>query len=100
LPATDDFPNGSYRKLLQPASGIIDLDTQKEIRFQICIENSLKREEVQLRTDLKKFEDEKKKSVEKTGVIRINVSGEIIMTTRETLTHVPKSMRSMISNGR
>jgi hypothetical protein len=40
------------------------------------------------------------KDIKKTDVIRLNVGGEIMMTTRETLTRVPKSILSIMFNGR
>jgi hypothetical protein len=66
-------------------------------------ENDLKRDEEQLRIDRKKFEEEKKqmqKTINNRDVFRLNVGGEIMMTTRQTLTRVPKSILSMLFNGR
>ena len=39
-------------------------------------------------------------SIKNTDVIRFNVGGEIMMTTRETLTHIQKSILSIMFNGR
>ena len=49
-----------------------------------------------------RFEARKKplKSIENIDVIRLNVGGEIIMTTRQTLTKIPKSILSIVFNGR
>ncbi len=53
------------------------------------MENVLKRDEEQLKIDRQKFEEEKKqmqKDINNIDVIQLNVGGQIIMTTRETLT--------------
>jgi transcription termination factor NusB len=61
-------------------------------------ENNSKKEEEQLNPDHERFEKEKQitKIVENTDVIRLNVSDEMMMTTLETLTPIPKSILSMI----
>jgi hypothetical protein len=54
-------------------------------------------------TDRKKFKKKKKliqKLAKNTDVIRLNVGGEFIMTTRETLTRVPKSTLAIMFNDR
>jgi hypothetical protein len=63
-------------------------------------ENNSKKDEEQLKSDHEKFEKEKQitKIVENIDVIRLNVSNEMMMTTRETLTRIPKSILSMIFN--
>ena len=56
-----------------------------------------------LKIDRKKFEEEKnqlQKDIENIDVIRLNVGGEMMMVTRETLLHAPKSILSMMFNGR
>jgi len=55
-------------------------------------ENSSKKEEEQLKPDHEQFEKEKQitKIVENTDVIRLNVGSEMMMTTLETLTPIPK----------
>ena len=63
----------------------------------------MKRDKEQLKNDRQKLEEEKKqmqKFVENTDVIRLNVGGEIIMTTRQTLTRVPKSILALMFNCR
>jgi hypothetical protein len=67
------------------------------------MENDLKIDEERLKIDRQKFEEEKKqmqKPVENIDLIRLNIGGEIIMTTRETLTRIPKSTLSLMFNGR
>ena len=67
------------------------------------LDNDLKRDEEQLRIDRENFEEEKKqmqKTTNNTDVFRLNVGGEIMMTTRQTLTRVPKSILSRLFNGR
>jgi hypothetical protein len=65
--------------------------------------DDLTRDEEQLRIDRQKFEEEKQqagKNVNNSDVFRLNIGGEIIMTTRETLTRIPKSILSVMFNGR
>ena len=67
------------------------------------LKEDLKKEMEQLKINRKKFEEMTKqmqKSIENRDVIRLNVGGEIIMTTRETLIRVPKSILSTMFNGR
>jgi sugar lactone lactonase YvrE len=52
-----------------------------------------------LNLDREKFEEEKNE-IGNRDVIRLNVGGEIIMTTRETLTRIPKSTLAIMFNGR
>ena len=56
----------------------------------------------QIKIDKKKLEDEKKmgKRVKMTDVIRLNVGGEIIVTTRNSLTSVSMSVLTKLFNGR
>jgi hypothetical protein len=87
---------------------VIDSTTVQPIHEKIGgeilkIQNDLKTDEEQLKIDRQKFEEEKKqkeKYFKNIDVIRLNVGGEIIMTTRQTLTRIPKSILSMIFNGR
>jgi hypothetical protein len=63
---------------------------------------NLMRDKEQLRIDREEF---RKKSgtpllIKTTDVFRLNVGGEIIMTTRDTLTRFPKSILSIMFNGR
>ncbi len=61
-------------------------------------ENNSKKEEEQLKPDREQFEKEKQitKIVENSDVIRLNASDEMMMTTLETLTPIPKLILSMI----
>ncbi len=74
----------------------------KAVAELIKLENDLKRDREQLEIDQKKLADAKKlpNSIENTDIIQLNVGGEIMMTTRETLTRVPKSTLSIMFNGR
>jgi hypothetical protein len=57
----------------------------------------------QLKVDREEFEKERggmQRSIEKTDVIRLNVGGEPMMTTRATLTRVSKSVLATMFNGR
>jgi hypothetical protein len=61
------------------------------------------KEREQLKIDQDKFNKEKTQmetSNDITDVIRLNAGGEIIMTTRATLTRVPKSTLALMFNGR
>ena len=55
-----------------------------------------------MESDRKKFREENQisNSIKNTDVVRFNVGGEIMMTTRETLTHFRKSILSIMFNGR
>jgi hypothetical protein len=67
------------------------------------LENELKSGEEQLKIDREKFEEEKKQMqwhIQNTDVIRLNVGGEIMMTTRVTLTRIPSSILSIMFNSR
>ncbi len=66
------------------------------------IEKDLKEEKNQLEKDPEKFEEEKpiSKMINPTDVFVFNVGGEIMMTTRQTLTRIPKSIFSLAFNGR
>jgi hypothetical protein len=75
---------------------------EKAIAEILKTQNDWKSDEEQLILDRSKFEEEKEipEIINKTDIFRLNVGGDIIMTTRETLTRVPKSILSMIFNGR
>ena len=62
----------------------------------------LKKEKKQLESDRKKLREENQisNSIKNIDVIRLHVGGEIMMTTRETLTRIQKSILSTIFNGR
>ncbi len=66
------------------------------------IEKELEKEKNQLKIDREKLEKEKQisKSVDHTDVLQLNVGGEIIITTRQTLTRIPKSILSLLFYGR
>ncbi len=67
------------------------------------IEDDLNRDEEQLKIDLHKIEEEKKRAkkyIKNIDVIQLNVGGELMITTRETLTQIPKSILSIMFNGR
>ena len=66
------------------------------------MEKDFKQEREQLKIDRKKFKEEKQinRTFDKTDVIQLNVGGELIATTRQTLTLLPKSLFSILFNGR
>jgi hypothetical protein len=67
------------------------------------IHDDLKKEEKQLKIDRQKFEEEKMQipiSINKIDVLQLNIGGEVIITTRETLTKISKSILSILFNGR
>ena len=74
----------------------------KTYRKHSEIEKELKKDEKQLKIDREKFEEEKQitKFIDNIDVIQLNVGGEIIMTTRQTLTKIPKSILYIMFNGR
>jgi hypothetical protein len=60
-------------------------------------------EEDQWKKEREEFDQQIKEMqqfVEQTDVIRLNVGGQVIMTSRETLTRVPKSNLAVMFNGR
>ena len=65
------------------------------------MEKDFKRDDEQLKIDRKNLSNEKQltRSIQKTDVIQLNVGGEIMFTTRETLTSIPKSLFSILFNG-
>ena len=76
---------------------------EKAIAEILKEENVVKKAQEQLRNDQAKFEKEKnemQRSAENTDVIQLNVGGDIMSTTRETLTRVPNSLLSVMFNGR
>jgi len=85
----------------------IESTTTQSIAKQVAaeiekIEKNLEEEKNQLKIDREKFEEEKQisKMINPTDVFIFNVGGEIMMTTRETLTRIPKSIFSLVFNGR
>ncbi len=74
-------------------------DVSDEIRK---IEKELEKEKNQLKIDREQLDEEKQmpKSVDHMDVLQLNVGGEIITTTRQTLTKIPKSSFSYVFNGR
>ena len=65
-------------------------------------ENQLKEDQQQLKLEKKAFEDEKEitRNIDETDVIHLNIGGEILATTRQTLMLLPKSLFSILFNGR
>jgi hypothetical protein len=61
----------------------------------------LEKEEKQLEMDREKLEQEKPtpKPVDHTDIFQLNVGGEIIITTRQTLMKIPESTLSILFNG-
>jgi hypothetical protein len=66
------------------------------------LENDFKIDTEQLKINRENFKKETKATnlVKNTDVIRLNVGGEIIMTTRQTLTRLPKSALTVMFNDR
>ncbi len=66
------------------------------------IEKELEKEKNQSKIDREQLDEEKQipKSVDHIDVFQLNVGGEIITTTRQTLTKIPKSSFSSVFNGR
>jgi hypothetical protein len=62
----------------------------------------LEKEEKQLELDRQKFEEEKEtpKPVDHTDIFQLNVGGEIIITTRQTLMKISESTLYILFNGR
>ncbi len=70
----------------------IEVTTDESIAYatylkHLKLEKELKKDEKQLKIDQKIFEKEKQRTkiINPIDVIRLNVGGEIIMTTRQTL---------------
>ncbi|CAF0917879.1 unnamed protein product [Adineta steineri] len=81
----------------------VQLKHEKAVSEIRKLEDDLKKGQQQFKIDRQNFEEEKKqlqKSVKDHDVIQLNVGGEIIMTTRQTLTRISKSTLATIFNGR
>jgi hypothetical protein len=86
----------------------MDIELTTQSLYEIAIDeirrmrDDLNKEEKQLKIDREKLKQDKRisKLVENIDVIQFNVGGEIIITTRETLTKIPKSTLSLMFNGR
>jgi len=65
-------------------------------------ENQLINDQQQLEREKKSFEDEKEitRNVDETDVIHLNIGGETLATTRQTLNFLTKSLFSVLFNGR
>ena len=77
-----------------------DLDKiVKEIRNKF---DKLEKDQKQLEVEREKFSNEKElnQAIYESDVIHLNVGGEIIATTRQTLISLPKSLFSILFNGR
>jgi hypothetical protein len=61
----------------------------------------LEKEEKQLQMDLEELEQETQttKPVDHTDIFQLNVGGEIVLTTRQTLMKIPQSTLSILFNG-
>jgi hypothetical protein len=95
--------------LIQSTNGsTIDIEPTTESIFQIAIagiqkiKDELEKEKNQLKIDREQLDEEKQiaKSADRTDVFQLNVGGEIITTTRQTLTKIPKSILSLLFYGR
>jgi hypothetical protein len=89
--------NGSTVDIESTTQSLADADVR---RIQ-NIRDELKKEEKQLKMDRQKFEKETKsaKPVDHTDIFQLNVGGEIITTTRQTLMKISKSTLSILFNG-
>ena len=77
-----------------------DLDKiVKEIRNKF---DKLEKDQKQLEVEREKFNSEKtlNQRIDQSDVIHLNVGGEIVATTRQTLISLPKSLFSILFNGR
>jgi len=77
-----------------------DLDKiVKEIRDKF---DKLEKDQKQLEVEREKFNSEKtlNQRIDQSDVIHLNVGGEIVATTRQTLISLPKSLFSILFNGR
>jgi len=89
-------------------TSIIDIELTTQSLYEKAINeirrmrDNLNKEEKQLKIDREKLKQDKRisKLIENIDVIQFNVGGEIIITTRETLTKIPKSTLSLMFNGR
>ena len=71
----------------------------KELRQK---HDELKKDQKQLEVDREKFNNEKElnQAIYESDVIHLNIGGEMIATTRQTLISLPKSLFSILFNGR
>ena len=66
-----------------------------------ALEDQIEKEENELKLNRTKLEDDKQiEPSNPSDVIELNVDGEMIATTRQTLTKIPKSILSLLFNGR
>src|ERR1700722_1138779 len=76
---------------------------QDNVKLQRKLEELAKAKEL-FKIERQKFEGEKNlmltNSVGDTNVLKLNIGGQIIMTTRATLTRIPKSTLATMFNGR
>ena len=77
-------------------------EQQKNLEKLRQMSDELKKDRKQLAADRKKFNNEKalNRSIDQSDVIHLNVGGEMIATTRQTLISLPKSLFSILFNGR
>ena len=77
-------------------------EQQKHLEKLRQMSDELKKDRKQFEADRKKFNNEKELNqvVYESDVIHLNVGGEIVATTRQTLISLPKSLFSILFNGR
>ena len=77
-------------------------EQQKNLEKLRQMSNELKKDRKQLEADREKFNSEKSlnQRIYQSDVIHLNVGGEMIATTRQTLISLPKSLFSILFNGR
>src|ERR1700722_12155448 len=88
--------------LILASTKVPSLIDQDNVKLQRKQEELDKAREL-FKSERQKFEKEKRlmqKSVDNTDVLQLNIGGQIIMTTRATLTRVPKSTLATMFNGR
>ena len=76
-------------------------EQQKHLEKLRQMSDELKKDRKQFEADRKKFNNEKELNqvVYESDVIHLNVGGEIVATTRQTLISLPKSLFSILFNG-
>src|ERR1700722_17887156 len=89
--------------LILASTKVPSLIDQDNVKLQRKLEELAKAKEL-FKIERQKFEGEKKRmltnSVGDTDVLKLNIGGQLIMTTRATLTRVPKSTLATMFNGR
>ena len=82
--------------------GQVIKEQQKNLEKLRHMSDELKKDRKQLEADRKKFNNQKglNQVIYESDVIHLNVGGEIFATTRRTLISLPKSLFSILFNGR